>query len=74
MKESFTYADAGVDIDKANKLVDTIGEDCKTDCTRRCHRAISVDLAAFFRLILQIWKDRFWSARPMGLGPSLRSH
>ena len=26
MKESFTYADAGVDIDKANKLVDTIGE------------------------------------------------
>jgi phosphoribosylformylglycinamidine cyclo-ligase len=26
MKESITYADAGVDIDKANKLVDTIGE------------------------------------------------
>jgi phosphoribosylformylglycinamidine cyclo-ligase len=26
MKESFTYADAGVDIDKANKLVETIGE------------------------------------------------
>jgi phosphoribosylformylglycinamidine cyclo-ligase len=25
MKESLTYADAGVDIDKANKLVDTIG-------------------------------------------------
>jgi phosphoribosylformylglycinamidine cyclo-ligase len=29
MKESFTYADAGVDIDKANKLVDTIGEIAK---------------------------------------------
>jgi len=26
MKESFTYADAGVDIDKANKLVDAIGK------------------------------------------------
>ncbi|MEJ2727155.1 MAG: phosphoribosylformylglycinamidine cyclo-ligase [Deltaproteobacteria bacterium] len=26
MKESITYADAGVDIDKANKLVDAIGE------------------------------------------------
>jgi phosphoribosylformylglycinamidine cyclo-ligase len=29
MKESLTYADAGVDIDKANKLVDTIGEIAK---------------------------------------------
>ena len=29
MKESFTYADAGVDIDKANKLVDIIGEIAK---------------------------------------------
>jgi phosphoribosylformylglycinamidine cyclo-ligase len=29
MKESFTYADAGVDIDKANKLVDAIGEIAK---------------------------------------------
>ena len=29
MKESLTYADAGVDIDKANKLVDTIGEMAK---------------------------------------------
>jgi phosphoribosylformylglycinamidine cyclo-ligase len=29
MKESFTYADAGVDIDKANKLVDTIGKIAK---------------------------------------------
>ncbi len=29
MKESFTYADAGVDIDKANKLVDTIGQIAK---------------------------------------------
>jgi len=29
MKESLTYADAGVDIDKANKLVDTIKEIAK---------------------------------------------
>ena len=29
MKESFTYADAGVDIEKANKLVDTIGKIAK---------------------------------------------
>ncbi len=29
MKDSLTYADAGVDIDKANKLVDTIGEIAK---------------------------------------------
>jgi phosphoribosylformylglycinamidine cyclo-ligase len=29
MKKSFTYADAGVDIEKANKLVDTIGEIAK---------------------------------------------
>ena len=29
MKESFTYADAGVDIAKANKLVDTIGKIAK---------------------------------------------
>ncbi|MGD9045664.1 MAG: phosphoribosylformylglycinamidine cyclo-ligase [Desulfobacterales bacterium] len=29
MKESLTYADAGVDIDKANKLVKTIGEIAK---------------------------------------------
>jgi phosphoribosylformylglycinamidine cyclo-ligase len=29
MKESLTYADAGVDIDKANKLVDIIGEIAK---------------------------------------------
>src|SRR5210317_1501889 len=29
MNESFTYADAGVDIDKANKLVDAIGEIAK---------------------------------------------
>jgi phosphoribosylformylglycinamidine cyclo-ligase len=29
MKESLTYADAGVDIDKANKLVDAIGEIAK---------------------------------------------
>jgi phosphoribosylformylglycinamidine cyclo-ligase len=29
MKDSFTYADAGVDIDKANKLVDTIGKIAK---------------------------------------------
>ena len=29
MKESFTYADAGVDIDKANKLVDAIGKIAK---------------------------------------------
>jgi phosphoribosylformylglycinamidine cyclo-ligase len=29
MKESLTYADAGVDIDKANKLIDTIGEIAK---------------------------------------------
>ncbi|MBW2434633.1 MAG: phosphoribosylformylglycinamidine cyclo-ligase [Deltaproteobacteria bacterium] len=29
MKKSLTYADAGVDIDKANKLVDTIGEIAK---------------------------------------------
>ena len=29
MKESLTYADAGVDIDKANKLVETIGEIAK---------------------------------------------
>ena len=33
MKKSFTYADAGVDIDKANKLVDTIGKIAKqTTC------------------------------------------
>ena len=29
MKESFTYADAGVDIDKANKLVDAVGKIAK---------------------------------------------
>jgi phosphoribosylaminoimidazole (AIR) synthetase len=29
MKESLTYADAGVDIEKANKLVDTIGKIAK---------------------------------------------
>ncbi|MGD1987766.1 MAG: phosphoribosylformylglycinamidine cyclo-ligase, partial [Desulfobacterales bacterium] len=29
MKDSLTYADAGVDIDKANKLVDAIGEIAK---------------------------------------------
>ena len=29
MKESFTYADAGVDIEKANKLVDIIGKIAK---------------------------------------------
>jgi phosphoribosylformylglycinamidine cyclo-ligase len=29
MKESFTYADAGVDIEKANKLVETIGKIAK---------------------------------------------
>lgn len=34
MKESFTYADAGVDIDKANKLVDAIGKIARqTSCT-----------------------------------------
>jgi len=33
MKDSFTYADAGVDIDKANKLVDAIGKIAKqTTC------------------------------------------
>jgi phosphoribosylformylglycinamidine cyclo-ligase len=54
MKESLTYADAGVDIDKANKLVDTIGEIAKqtfrsgviSDIGLDKHDTVGIDLVA----------------------------
>jgi phosphoribosylformylglycinamidine cyclo-ligase len=37
MTDSLTYADAGVDIDKANRLVIRIKTIAKSDCASRCH-------------------------------------
>ena len=53
MKESLTYADAGVDIDKANKLVDTIGAIAK-----KSRAALAEELRPLIERHREIWLRR----------------
>jgi len=72
MTDSLTYADAGVDIDKANALVDKIKEIAGQTPRTGVIGEIGGFGGGFFRSILPVWKSRFLLAQQTVSAPNLK--